>query len=67
MFGNHGCLVFTTGGPSLYMLLKKRLYRGLDIEDVRGYTRQILEALKYMHSKGLTHADLKPENTLTDR
>lgn len=67
IYSKHPCLVFPAAGPSLYALLTKGLYRGLDIHDVRNYTRQILDALDYMHCKGLTHADLKPENILTDR
>lgn len=66
-YSKHPCLVFPAAGPSLYALLTKGLYRGLDIHDIRNYTRQILDALDYMHCKGLTHADLKPENILTDR
>lgn len=31
-----------------------------------GYLRQIVEALRYMHGKGIVHGDLKLENVLVD-
>ncbi|KAK3750419.1 hypothetical protein QZH41_016978, partial [Actinostola sp. cb2023] len=33
-------------------------------EDAIDYVRQVLEGLKYMHSKNIVHLDLKPENIL---
>jgi serine/threonine protein kinase len=42
--------------------------RGFVPEDeARVFTRQILEALQYVHSMSISHRDLKPENLLLDQ
>lgn len=41
-----------------------KLFETFDINDIRYYTRQILEALKHSHSRGIMHRDIKPHNMI---
>ncbi|CAL9729545.1 serine/threonine-protein kinase Pkh2p [Monosporozyma unispora] len=45
-------------------LLKK--YGSLNEDVVRYYSAQIIDAIGYLHSKGIIHRDMKPENILLD-
>lgn len=45
-------------------LLKK--YGSLNEDAVRYYSAQIIDAIGYLHSKGIIHRDMKPENILLD-
>jgi serine/threonine protein kinase len=57
----HYCLVFERLGRSLYDFLKAHNYRPFPMFCVRDFSRQLLEALDFLHGFGLIHTDLKPE------
>ncbi|XP_048234326.1 mitogen-activated protein kinase kinase kinase 20-like [Ricinus communis] len=56
-------LEYASGG-TLANLIERSDARGLPESDVRRYTRCILEGIRYIHSRGYVHCDLKPENVL---
>lgn len=63
-FQGHFCLVFEKLGMSLYELLKTNNYRPFFNTTVARMSRQLLEALDFLHDLRLIHTDLKLENVL---
>jgi serine/threonine protein kinase len=66
-FKNHFCLVMEYMGQSLCDRLKEDFYSGMDLETVRHYTIQLLEALQVLEKVGWIHGDLDPHNILLQR
>ena len=60
----HIVMVFDMLGPSLYDTMLRNRSAPFHIRDIRGYVRQILQSLAYMHGLGIVHTDIKPENLL---
>lgn len=63
-FRHHLCIISEMLGPSLYDLLKRNRYRGLELSSVRYITRQLCEGLEFLDKQNIIHCDLKPENVL---
>ena len=58
-FHGHYCLVFESLGPSLYDILKRNKYQPFPMKYVRDFSRQLLEAIEFLHSFRLIHTDCK--------
>eukprot|EP00898_Chlorokybus_atmophyticus_P004030 jgi/Chlat1/4628/Chrsp3S05631 len=64
MYCNHLCLVFELLTVNLYELIKQNHFRGLSMNLVRVFIKQILDALVVLREARVIHCDLKPENIL---
>jgi len=56
--------VFEKLGPSLFDFMRKNEYRPFPIDLVQEFSRQLIQAVAYLHDLHLVHTDLKPENIL---
>ncbi|CAH8875551.1 unnamed protein product [Trichobilharzia szidati] len=61
---DHFYIVFPLLGPSVFTFLEENGYEPYPIEQCAIITRQICEAVAFLHRIKLTHTDLKPENIL---
>jgi dual specificity protein kinase YAK1 len=65
VFKDFLCIVFECLSKSLYDVILPT-EKGLPLDMVRDYLRQILEALITFKESELIHCDLKPENIMVD-
>ena len=61
---SHLCLVFEVLSVNLYDLIRHNRFRGLSVNLLRVFLRQILGALDVLRQSSIVHCDLKPENVL---
>jgi dual specificity tyrosine-phosphorylation-regulated kinase 1 len=66
VYRDHQCLVFELLSSNLYDLLKNTKFRGVSLNLIRKFSRQILKALEFLAQPhiDIVHCDLKPENIL---
>ncbi len=55
----NGYIVYELLADNLYEMRKK-----LSVDDIKKVSKQLLEAIREMHSCGVVHCDLKPENIM---
>jgi len=63
-YEGHICMVFDKFGPSLFDFLRTNRYKPFHPHTVQSFGKQLLIAVEYLHSMGMIHTDLKPENVL---
>ncbi|KAF5836199.1 kinase-like domain-containing protein [Dunaliella salina] len=63
-YRGHVCMVFEKLGPSLFDFMRKNEYRPFPIDLVQEFSKQLIQAVAYLHDLHLVHTDLKPENIL---
>ena len=66
MFRGHQCLVFEMLSYNLYDLLRHTNFKGVSLNLIRKFAKQILKALCFLALRDVSviHCDLKPENIL---
>lgn len=63
--GPHRCFVMDLMAGSIYSVIKMKRYEsGLSFSVVLKMVYQILQGLSKLHSEGIIHGDVKPENVL---
>ena len=63
---SHSAIVFPLAGPSIFHFLHHSLLHvaGLPLRDTVAVVHQLLLCLAHMHSRGIVHCDIKPENVV---
>ena len=60
----HLCLIFELLNENLYQSLQHNHLQGISLNSINFIIKQLLEAIKEVHSLGIIHCDIKPENIL---
>jgi dual specificity tyrosine-phosphorylation-regulated kinase 2/3/4 len=64
IFRGHICAIFELLGQNLYEHCRSIGFGSMPMPQVKRVARQILKALAFIHSHGIVHCDMKPENIL---
>jgi serine/threonine protein kinase len=53
-------------GPTLAQVIEKNYPKGMDPEHVAWIAERVLNVLKYLHTHGVVHGDMKPQNIIVE-
>ncbi|XP_024378125.1 uncharacterized protein [Physcomitrium patens] len=63
-FRSHLCITFSLHDISLYELIKRNNFQGINLVVIKSFASQLLQTLRYLRKLNVIHCDLKPENIL---
>ena len=63
-YQEHLCLIFELLNQNLYQSLQHNHLQGISLNSINFIIKQVLEAINQVHSLGIIHCDIKPENIL---
>jgi dual-specificity kinase len=64
VLNGHACMLFEHFGVSVFEFLKLNEFRGFRMDCLQHVAFQLIRSVAFIHSLGLIHTDLKPENML---
>ena len=63
-YQEHLCMVFELLNENLYQSLQHNHLQGISLNSINFIIKQLLQAIEQVHSLGIIHCDIKPENIL---
>ena len=63
-YQEHLCMVFEMLNENLYQSLQHNHLQGISLNSINFIIKQLLQAIEQVHSLGIIHCDIKPENIL---
>lgn len=63
-FRSHMCIVTELLSVNLFTVIESTGFKGMELELVQQFARQILKGIEFIHKHKIIHCDIKPENIM---